>query len=154
MLAKPIINNKFWIVEEDGKKVGTIQVGLNGIVYVCNETREHFISLQTLSTKYNIEFSDVSKDNYDKDNVYYELNGYPTSCEPFNGIINLKYKFPVFTKNSKSKSFYCAGYYVIKFNKGWVQSFCPKFVTLSKNEFIGPFKSKIEMKEHLRIKNG
>jgi hypothetical protein len=41
---------------------------------------------------------------------------------------------------------YCAGYYIIKFEKGWVKSFCPKVITIERNEHKGPFKTEIEMK--------
>ena len=44
---------------------------------------------------------------------------------------------------------YAAGYYIIKFDKGWVRSFCPKLVTLEKYEHKGPFKTELEMRAEL-----
>ena len=61
-------------------------------------------------------------------------------------MYDVQRKLPLFTKSNASKSLYCAGHYVIKFNKGWVKSFCPKAITIERNPFKGPFKSKIEMK--------
>jgi hypothetical protein len=52
----------------------------------------------------------------------------------------------LFTKSNASKSLYCAGYYTIKFEKGWVRSFCPKLITIERYENKGPFKSEFEMK--------
>ena len=52
-------------------------------------------------------------------------------------------------KSSDSKSLYCAGYYCIKFEKGWVKSFCPKKITLERYPYKGPFKTEIEMKQVL-----
>ena len=45
------------------------------------------------------------------------------------------YRKNLFTKSKKSKSLYCAGYYIIKFDKGWVRSFCPKLVTLESYDY-------------------
>ena len=66
---------------------------------------------------------------------------------------DLKKKLPLFTKSEKSKSVYCAGYYIIKFNKGWVKSFCPKLITIERYDYKGPFKTEIEMRQQLSIEN-
>ena len=80
--------------------------------------------------------------------------GYPTASKPFNVLLDVAKKLPVFSKTTKSRSYYCAGYYIIQFNNGWVQSFNPKLITLNRYEFKGPFKTKLEMQEQLRINNG
>ena len=64
-------------------------------------------------------------------------------------MYDVKRKLPLFTKSNKSKSAYCAGYYVIKFDKGWVKSFCPKLITIERNESKGPFKTDLEMRQEL-----
>ena len=56
-------------------------------------------------------------------------------------------------KVKKSKSLYCAGYYIIKFEKGWVRSFCPKMLTLDRYPFKGPFRTQLEMKQELANAN-
>ena len=58
-----------------------------------------------------------------------------------------------FTKSEKSKSLYCAGYYIIKFDKGWVKSFCPKLITIERYESRGPFKNDLEMRQELSRAN-
>ena len=78
-----------------------------------------------------------------------EVHGYATSAAPHNSMFDVKRKLPLFTKSSDSKSLYCAGYYVIRFDKGWVKSFCPKAITLQRYEYQGPFKTEIEMKQVL-----
>ena len=49
-------------------------------------------------------------------------------------MYDVKRKLPLFTKSKKSKSLYCAGYYIIQFEKGWVKSFCPKLITIERYE--------------------
>ena len=82
-----------------------------------------------------------------------EVNGYPTSCVPYNKVLDVRRKLPLFTKSNKSKSLYCAGFYIIHFEKGWVKSFCPKLITVERYETQGPFKTKLEMKTALSNAN-
>jgi hypothetical protein len=77
--------------------------------------------------------------------------GYPIKCAAFNPIWDIKRKLPVFTKTEKSRTLHAAGYYIIQFDTGWVQSFCPKVSTLDSNDYKGPYKDKLEMREQLRI---
>ena len=82
-----------------------------------------------------------------------EIHGFNTSTSPFNVMYNVQKKLPLFTKSKKSKSLYCAGYYIIKFEKGWVRSFCPKLVTLEKYPYKGPFKTEFTMRQELSNAN-
>jgi len=82
-----------------------------------------------------------------------EIYGFSTSCIPFNPMFDVKRKLPLFTKSKKSKSLYCAGYYIIRFEKGWVKSFCPKVITIERYEYKGPFKTEIEMRQELSNAN-
>ena len=78
-----------------------------------------------------------------------EIYGFPTSTTPYNVIYDVHRKFALFTKSVKSKSLYCAGYYIIHFNKGWVKSFCPKLITIERYESKGPFTNDLEMRSAL-----
>jgi hypothetical protein len=78
-----------------------------------------------------------------------DCHGFPTSVNPYNSMYDVRNKLPLFTKSNASKSLYCAGYYTIQFNKGWVKSFCPKLITLERNPYKGPFKTEFEMKQVL-----
>ena len=78
-----------------------------------------------------------------------ECHGFPTTVVPYNAMYDVRKKLPLFTKSNASKSLYCAGYYTIKFNKGWVKSFCPKLITLERYDHRGPFKTEVEMRSVL-----
>jgi len=154
LLAKPVLKNKFWIVEDQGEKIATIQMIEDGsVVYVSPTERKKYASIKILSKEHNILFDKTDKKT--KTAVQeYEAHGYPVSSKPWNVLYDVKHHFPIYTKTSKSKSYFCAGYYIIKFNNGWVKSFCPKFITLNRYEYQGPYKTKIEMQEQLRLANG
>jgi hypothetical protein len=142
LTAKPVVKNKFWIVEQDGEKVATIQSTVDGVVFVHNEQRERFASIKLLGTKYNITFSNAATPEPANE---FQVDGFPCDIKPHNALLDISKKLPVFTKTESSKSFFCAGHYLIKFNVGYVQSFCPKLITLNRYEYLGPFASKAEM---------
>ena len=54
LLAKSIVKNKCWIVEDNGQKVGTILANPKGVVYQHDQQKEQFASLKLLSDRYNI----------------------------------------------------------------------------------------------------
>ena len=154
VFAKPVLKNKFWIVENEGEKVATIQMVDDGsVVYVSSTERKKYASIKLLSKDYNIVFDKEQKKSKEQ-KAEYDAHGYPVSSKPWNVSYDVKHQFPIYTKTSKSKSYFCAGYYIIKFNNGWVKSFYPKFITLNRYNYQGPYKTKLEMQEQLRLANG
>lgn len=148
--AKPIIDNKFWIVEKDGAKFATLRKSDDDRFVLSNETGiKIYDTKESLTKQFGKDFF-VAKIIKEADgNQPNEVHGYSTSTSPHNAMFDIKRKLPLFTKSGDSKSLYCAGYYVIRFDKGWVKSFCPKLITLQRYEFRGPFKTELEMKQVL-----
>ena len=148
--AKPVIDGKFWIVEDSGNKVGVLKV---------NEQKKYVFSSKDKITMFDSKkklFEAFGKDFFLKGNFSVapvkqdnDVHGYPASVEPHNPMFDVKRKLPLFTKSEKSKAMYCAGYYIIKFEKGWVTSFCPKLITLDRYPYEGPFKTVLEQKQRL-----
>ena len=149
--AKPVIKNKFWIVEQDGEKVATIQaVDEGGFVYVHDDQRERFPTVRLLKNKLNIVFDKTSVKAPRKIETAAEVYGYPSGFKSYNCLYDVSRRLPIFTKSPKSKSYFCAGHYAIKFNNTWTRAFCPKLITLQRYEFVGPFKTKEELSEELK----
>ena len=146
--AKPIVDGKFWILEEDGEKIGTLHKKENNKFMLSAKGSEKYFSKKDELTKFfGKEFFETSVKATISSQEVREVYGYPTSCHPYNPLFNVQKRLPLFTKSSSSKSLYCAGYYTIKFEKGWVKSFCPKLITIERYPFKGPFKTQIEMKQ-------
>ena len=148
--AKPVVDGKFWIVESDGERVAILHKKENNKYMLSNKEGETFYNKKDdLVKQFGKDFFQVS----DKSKVLHseirDVHGYPTSCRPYNPLFNVQQKLPLFTKSQASKSLYCAGYYTIKFEKGWVKSFCPKLITIERYPYKGPFKSELEMKQVL-----
>ena len=156
LTAKPIVKNKFWIVEQAGQKVATIQaIDDGGYAFVYSDRhRQRYPSIRILSQEHDIIFDNANQNNQNVSVQIFEIYGYQTRHKPFNVFWDVKHQFPVYTKSKKSKSFYGAGHYIIKFSHAWVKSFCPKYITLNRYPYQGPFKTQEQAQEQLRIANG
>ena len=151
MHAKTIVAEKFWFVEQDGKKVATLHKQENNRFILTNRDGDIWFNKKEEITNYfgkdfflndensKIAFLDPSK--------YHECHGFPTKTQPYNAMFDVQRSLPLFTKSSHSKSFHCAGWYVIKF-KNFTISYCPKLITIERYEYLGPFKTRIEASEH------
>ena len=147
---KPIIENKFWIVERDGEKFATLRKNEDDRFVMSNELGvKIYDTKESLTRQFGKNFFVAKIIKEANDALPNEVHGYATSAEPHNAMYDIKRKLPLFTKSGDSKSLYCAGFYVIRFDKGWVKSFCPKLITLQRYEYQGPFQSEIEMKQVL-----
>lgn len=151
--AKPVLKDKFWIVEREGVRIGTLS--LNDDKYMYSNTAEtcYFDNTRQLTKKFGSSIVWGGNDNVPVAVNNPTVYNFPVSVVPFNSMYDVKRKLPLFTKSSKSKSVYCAGYYIIKFDKGWVKSFCPKLITIERYEHRGPMKTDIEMRQEISRAN-
>ena len=113
--ANPIVAGKFWIVEEDGERIGTLSKQEDKTyMYCCNTHTKFYENEKQLTRDVDIEWGikDAKPVTTEK-----EVQGFKTSCTPYNSMYDVKRKLPLFTKSKKSKSLYCAGYYIIRFDR-------------------------------------
>lgn len=143
--AKTLIPEQEWLVRNAFGKIGSISKNKRGYEFLF---KGHTVPFKSLS-----EIGDALGDvNFEDDSGHlqkandYSIYGFPCDSKPFEPVYDVKRRLPIFIKNEHSKSHHCAGYYVIKFRKGWVKSFCPKLISLDRYEFLGPVKTEEEMK--------
>lgn len=139
LLAKSIIKNKFYIVEDCGTQIATIQLSPEGASFVQGDHREKFASIKLLEAKYNIVFN--NEEPVKKLESINDVDGYPVDGDIADRFWDVNHHVPVYIKSKNSKSIYCAGYYLIKYNKSWVLEFCPKIITIRRYEFRGPYQT-------------
>ena len=159
--AKTLIKDKFWIVEENGQKLGTLQKkDDNGWIFLNKQDkRQVYITQESLFQKFGFNIFEEKQEKKEEDLINgqtnFEVHGYPCSQTPYNPMFDVQKQLPIYTKTPKSKSMFCAGYYIICFDKGWRKAYCPKAITLQRYPYKGPIKSKIEMQQVLNnaIKN-
>ena len=155
--AKTLVKDKFWIVEQNGQKLGTLQKQAdNGWIFLSKQDkRQVFHTQESLFTKFGFGIFDEidtqeqekTVDKWDvKQAEQFEVHGYPCSQKPFNPLWDVQKGLPLYTKTPKSKSMFCAGYYIVKFETvNWRKAYCPKIITLQRYKYKGPMKSKTEM---------
>ena len=157
--AKTLIKNKFWIVEEHGQKLGTLQKkDDNGWLFLSKKDhRQIFHTQESLFTKFGFNiFEGKQKESIVEQTDNFNVHGYPCSQHPYNPMFDVQKRLPIYTKTPKSKSVFCAGYYIVYFEKvKWRKAYCPKLITLQRYPYKGPIKSKVEMLQILNnaIKN-
>jgi hypothetical protein len=151
--ANPVLKDKFWIVERDDQKIGTMSWNDDRYMFSSQSETCFFENKNQIKKKFGVIVWGGDLSINDRAAEDHSVNGFPTSVQPYNMLYDVKRKLPLFTKSNKSKSTYCAGYYIIKFDKGWVKSFCPKLITVERYEFRGPFKTELEMRQELSIAN-
>lgn len=152
--AKPIVDGKFWVVEQNGEKVATLHKKENNKFVLSSTNGEvMFNKKDELTKQFGSDFFLKSTKVKVSKTVDKECHGYPTNVTPYNAMYDVRRKLPLFTKSNTSKSLFCAGYYIIKFNKLWLKSLCPKLITVERYEFQGPFKTEADMKQALLLAN-
>lgn len=144
-IAKTLIPNKSWLLETDGLKIGTLNKERTSYSILKDGQKIPVGNAKDVKEKLGIIFND-SPNGKKTEVVGYSVYDFPCGSKPFGSVYNIRKKLPIYAKSNKSKSQYCAGYYVIQFRKGWVKSFCPKLITLERYPFHGPFKTETEMK--------
>ena len=146
--TKQLLPDRFWIIEHNGSRIGTIQRHDNNqFIITGTDSSIASLTLDEVEDKFNlfestevIEQSDIET----AEKIVYE---YPTKHVPYNAVFDVKHQLPLYSKSPNSDNMYAAGYYCVKFPKGWVKGFCPKLATIQGNEFRGPFKTVIEQRK-------
>jgi len=145
--TKQLLPDRFWIIEQNGTRVGTIQRhDDNNFIVTGTDSSISQLTKQEVEQQFNL-FGQVPQTEVSKKEIKKEIYGYPTKHIPYNAVLDVKHKIPLYSKSQNSSNMYAAGYYLVHFPKGWVKGFCPKLVTLSANEFKGPFKTVTEQRQ-------
>jgi hypothetical protein len=153
--AKVLIPEKEWLLKKNGKKIGALSRVKKGYVFYHNGKTFPFKNLNEAKNVLHIDFFEENQKRIkrEQESKSYSIYDYPCRSKPYEPVYNVKNKLPLFAKSPKSKSRYCAGYYLILRGNGWATSYCPKFITIQRYPYHGPFKTELEMKTMLNIIN-
>ena len=150
--AKVLIPNKEWLLKDGTTKIGSVTKSKKGYTFLKKGKQIGFKDLSEINAQFGIGLFEEGKKKQQTDSrepKAFFIYDYPCTSKPYGPVYNVKKKLPLYAKSVKSKSQYCAGYYIIKFRKGWVKSFCPKLITLERYPYHGPFKTELEMRDQL-----
>ena len=146
--TKQLLPDRFWIIEQNGVRIGTIQRhDENNFIVTGTDSSIAQLSKDEINDQFNIFQKNVTIQQDKSTEHKKEIYGFPTKHAPYNAVLDVKHKIPLYAKSQNSNNMYAAGYYIVHFPKGWVKGFCPKLSTLSNNEFQGPFKTVMEQRQ-------
>ena len=144
ILAKPVVDKQYWILKQDDRKVGNIVAGPDGYQVTIRNRTASYKSIPMLSRLEKAEFEKLEKQSRGKVN---QVHGYEVDGRVYNPIWDVKHRLPLFTRDTKSKSWYAAGWYSIKQHCNWKQIQNPKLITLQRYAYQGPFHTQEEANE-------
>jgi hypothetical protein len=150
---KPI-TEKSWLVlnDADENRVGLLTEIRDQYVLMVSGAKQQFLNRKEVNKFFNEDvFSSVPAEPIIEDDVKktYFINGYPVDFDNPSEVLVKGNRLPLFSKKATSEVYYSAGYYCLNFPKNWMPAYCPKLSTLETYEYVGPFKTEIEMRSHL-----
>lgn len=138
---KEIIKDKYWIVEGQYGKVGTLRKVEAGYEFFDqnNNTKKLLDSLESFKSVDTAVIGGTMQ-------VY---KGLPTNTSILYPVEHDT--MPLFKKAEKGKTVFVAGYYILKYEgMGWQHAFCPKLETVEKYETRGPYFTEWDMNLNLK----
>jgi hypothetical protein len=141
IVAKPVIDKQFWILQDGNRKIGNIKACAGGYQVKINNQISQFKTIGIAAQRVNIEFESTAKTTH-KATPTNLVHGYPANGRVYNPMWDVKMKLPIYAKTTKSKSWFAAGWYCIRKGRNWTVSQDPKLIVLQRYPYCGPFQSK------------
>lgn len=145
IIAKPVIDKQFWILQKDNQKIGNIEATDGGFQVTINNTVEKYKTIKMAAARADIHFETQIKAKKQTENL---VHGYPASSRVHNPVWDVPHQLPLYTKTKKSKSWFAAGWYTIKRGRNWRVIQDPKLIALERYKFHGPFYTKETASTH------
>ena len=143
IIAKPVVDKQFWILQDGSEKVGNVEAAQGGGFNVkINDTVQQYKTIKMVTQLHNIVFEQPPK--VKKKTVGSDVHGYEAQGRVHNPIWDIKHRLPLYTKNKKSKSWFAAGWYMVKQHRNWKPVRNPKLIVLERYAHKGPFYTKEE----------
>ena len=143
LIAKPVIDKQFWILQENNRKVGNIEACDGGYQVKINNQIAQFKTIKLAARTVNIVFEAPIK----KPKVKIALDhvhGYPVAGRVYSPMWDVQQQLPVYTKTAKSKSWFAGGWYNVRRGRNWKAVQSPKLIVLQRYPYQGPFYSEQE----------
>lgn len=144
ILAKPVVENRYWILKKDDRKIGQVEAVADGYDVKILDRIARYKTIKMAGRAANIEFEKPEKTSQAPRNL---VHGYEVSGRVYNPLWNVQLRLPLFTKDAKSKSWYAAGWYQVKQHRTWKVMHNPKLITLQRYQYQGPFHHKEQANE-------
>lgn len=144
IIAKPVVDNEYWILKQDDQKVGNIQAVDDGYQVTIANKIVNYKTIPMLCRRENVEFEPAAAPAPQPAN---QVHGFAVQGSVFNALWNVQLRLPLFTKDTKSKSWFAAGWYRVRQHRVWRTVQQPKLITLQRYEYRGPFHTREQANE-------
>ena len=147
LIAKPIIENQYWVVTNGKDKVGNVVADNGGYEVKINGVTVHYNDISSIEKDVPINFVTIPTVT-DTSNLRIQntVNGKKT----YNNLFDVKRKIHLYTKTPDSKCYYASGFYNIFLNEEWVTLDCPKYIYIQRYKYYGPFESMKQATDQLK----
>lgn len=146
IVAKPVIEKQFWILQKDNEKIGNVEACDGGFQVRINDRVERYKTIKMVERQNGIHFETHIRSKPKK--APNMVHGYPAAGRVFNAVWDVPRHLPLYTKNKKSKSWFAAGWYTVKRGRNWRVVQDPKLITLDRYPYHGPFNSQEAAQQH------
>jgi hypothetical protein len=147
LIAKPVVDKQFWILQEDNRKVGNVQACDGGYQVNINNQITQYKTIRMVAQRVNVQFESAPKIARHQPTTDL-VHNYPASGRVYNPVWNVAQHLPVYTQTSKSKSWFAAGWYLVRKGRVWQTVLSPKLIVLQRYTYQGPFYTEQQANDH------
>jgi hypothetical protein len=145
IVAKPVVKDQYWILKEGNQKVGEIESANGELVVKFKDSARVKTVKMNGRVMPDIQFeAPVERSGTAKNLVH----GYEVKGAVYNPVWDVQQRLPLFTREEKSKSWFAAGWYLVRQHRNWKPVQHPKLITLQRYPYQGPYYTKEEANEH------
>jgi len=139
---KSILDN-CWILHNSGIRIAIINKIDNAYKVIGKIDKKTFNSIEDIANYLKVSIVIEEPEVDQQTTEIGDIDGYPIKHTKAFDIKNET--FPSYAKVENSQTRFAAGYYGLLFPNGWAGAYCPKASTLNEIEWVGPFRTKLEM---------
>jgi hypothetical protein len=143
LIAKPVIDKQFWILQDGNQKVGNIEACAGGYQVKIRNQIIQFKTIKLAAQRVNIQFEPIIKKSRPQVAPNH-VHGYSVPGRVHNPMWDVPQQLPVYTKTAKSKSWFAAGWYNVRRGRNWRTVQSPKLILLQRYPYQGPFYNEAE----------
>lgn len=134
------LTSNSWLIRTTSGTSGALFKTDAGYLFMSPSSRIEFEDLDAVKKRFGK--LDIEQ-RQDEDEVS-QIHGYPVKHDH---IVISSENPPLYTTGGKV--LFAAGYWGLKFPNGWTTAYCPKQKTTQEYESVGPFRSKLELNNHI-----
>jgi hypothetical protein len=143
LIALPVVDKQYWILKDNDRKVGNVEACAGGYQVKINNQVVQYKTIKMVEQRVNVHFESAPKVSKSKTKTNL-VHGYPASGRIYNPMWDLQQKLPIYTKTTKSKSWFAAGWYRVKKGRNWATVQDPKLIVVQRYPYQGPFYTREE----------